>query len=234
VQNRPKNPAATALGASLLFAGLRGVERGKSHGKVAPMVGLRFAARLGLALTLAIPLSMTVACGGSQKEVKSIPKPGDMPEGGEWTGVFFSPTYGHLHLVKEGGTISGKWRNTAGDKWGEMHGEVVGDIFRFEWRETKIGMVGPSATTSGRGYFKYTRPPGELVNDEIKGEWGLGNEQTGVSWSAVRQRNMKPDPNSVVPDEVEAPKGDTGGGWDEGKKKPGKATDKGGGGDEWQ
>lgn len=191
------------------------------------MLRSRFAFRLGLVALLLAPASTTVvACGGSQKEVKTVPKPGDMPEGGEWTGVYFSPTYGHLHLVKEGGAISGKWRNAAGDKWGEMHGEVVGNLFKFEWRETKIGMVGPSATTNGKGYFQYVHPPGEIVNDEIRGEWGLGNSFTGVSWTAVRQRNMKPDPDSVVPDEVETPKGDQGGGWDEPKKKPGSKDDK--------
>lgn len=199
------------------------------------MLRSRLVVRLGLvALLLAPAASTVVACGGAQKEVKTVPKPGDMPEGGEWTGVYFSPTYGHLHLVKEGGAISGKWRNASGDKWGEMHGEVVGNLFKFEWRETKVGMVGPSATTNGKGYFQYVKPPGENVNDEIKGEWGLGNAWTGVSWSAVRQRNQKPDPDSVVPDEVEMPKGEQGGGWDEPKKKKsggGKGDDKSS--DEW-
>src|SRR4029079_17017404 len=159
----------------------------------------------------------------SQKNVVVIPKPGDMPEGGDWTGVFFSPTYGHLHLIQQGSVLSGKWRTVNGDKWGEMHGEVTGNLFRYEWKETKIGMVGPSAVTTGRGYFQYKRPPGELVNDEIHGQWGLSNEQTGVTWDAVKQRNAKPDPDSVIPDETQKLEG---GGWDGEKKKPG-----GGGGD---
>lgn len=139
-----------------------------------------------------------------------------MPPDGDWTGVFFSPTYGNLHLVKQGASLGGKWRTAAGDKWGEMHGEAVGNLFHFEWAETKIGMVGPSAKTTGRGYFVYTRPPGDNVDDEIKGEWGLGSEQTGVAWTAVKQRNAKPDPDSVVPDETQKLEG---GGWDEDKKK---------------
>jgi hypothetical protein len=181
------------------------------------MVGTRGIARLSVLACLTLPLAGTVACGGAPKgDAHSIPKAGDMPEGGDWTGVYFSPTYGHLHLVKEGASISGKWRNAAGDKWGEMHGEAAGNIFHYEWSETKIGMVGPSAKTTGRGYFKYSRPPGENVNDEIHGEWGLGTEQTGVTWDAVKQRNVKPDPNSVMPDETQKVEG---GGWDDEKKK---------------
>jgi hypothetical protein len=154
-------------------------------------------ARIGLVAILAASVPVVVACGGGGKEAS--------------------------HLVKEGATVSGKWRNAAGDKWGEMSGEATGNLFLFEWKETKIGMVGPSATTNGRGYFVYTRPPGNNVNDEIKGEWGLGSERTGVSWSAVKQRNMRPDPNSVMPDETQKLEG---GGWDESNKKK-----SGGGGD---
>jgi hypothetical protein len=180
------------------------------------MIGFRKITRLGLVLSLIAPAPGVVACGGSQKSAQSVPKPGDMPEGGEWTGVYFSPTYGHLHLVKDGSALSGKWRTAAGDKWGQMSGEVTGNLYKFEWQETKIGMVGPSATTSGHGFFVYSRPPGDNVNDEIKGQWGLGGEYTGVEWDAVKQRNMVPDPNSVMPDETQKVEGSN---WDEPKKK---------------
>jgi hypothetical protein len=64
------------------------------------------------------------------------------------------------------------------------------------------------------------------VNDELKGEWGLGTEYTGVSWTAVKQRNVTPDPNSVMPDETQKAEG---GGWDESKKKSGGSSESGGG-----
>jgi hypothetical protein len=189
----------------------------ETRGKVLAMLGDRRMVRFGLVVCLCLPLGGAVACGGGgAKTAHAVPKAGDMPEGGEWTGVYFSPTYGYLHLVKEGSSLSGKWRTAAGDKWGEMHGEVAGDLFNFEWRETRIGMVGPSATATGRGYFKYVHPPGQLVNDEIDGEWGLGTDTGGVTWTAVKQRNMKPDPDSVVPDETQKVEG---GEWDEKKKK---------------
>jgi hypothetical protein len=192
------------------------------------MLGSRAITRIGFLAALVLPLPGVIACGGSSKPpAHALPKAGDMPDGGEWTGVYYSPTYGHLHLVKEGASLSGKWRTAAGDKWGEMAGEATGNLFHFEWKETKIGMVGPMATTTGRGYFQYVRPPGGNVEDEIRGEYGLGTDQTGVPWTAVKQRNAKPDPKSVMPDETQKVEG---GGWDDEKKKShggGKSDEKG-------
>ncbi|HVW26809.1 MAG TPA: hypothetical protein VHC69_15680 [Polyangiaceae bacterium] len=188
------------------------------------MLVARTFARFGLLAALtSIPFA--VGCGGSQKEVKVIPKPGDMPEGAEWTGVYYSPTYGNLHIVKEGSAVSGAWRNAAGDKWGQLHGDVTGNMLHYEWEETTIGMVGPSAKKTGRGYFQYVRPKGDNVNDEIHGEWGLGQEQTGVVWTAIKQRNAKPDLKSVVPDEAEK-QGEGNSNWDEPKKSGGGGDDK--------
>ena len=172
--------------------------------------------RFGLLVALVAPVPFVTACGGSEPEAKVLPKAGDMPDGADWSGVYFSPTYGNLHLVKEGSAVSGKWRTAAGDKWGAIHGEVTGNLLHYEWEETTIGMVGPSAKKTGRGYFQYVRPKGDMVNDEIRGEWGLGQQTTGVTWTAVKQKNAKPDPDSVVPDETQKLES---GGWDDEKKK---------------
>lgn len=186
---------------------------------------------LGLIVALGAGSALSVGCGGSKQEgAHVVPKPGDMPEGGDWTGVYYSPLYGNLHLLKEGSNVSGAWRTAAGDKWGEMHGEANGDIFKFEWKETTIGMVGPSATKTGRGYFKYTRPPGDNVNDEIKGEWGLKAEETGLPWTAVKQRNQNPDLKSVMPDETQKVEGTN---WDESKHGGGGGEEKKKG-DDWE
>jgi hypothetical protein len=174
----------------------------------------RAVANTGLVLTLAMPLAcFAVGCGGSGQEAKHAEvKPGEMPAGGDWSGVYYSPTYGTLHLVKEGASVSGKWRTTSGDKWGELHGEVDGDLLKYEWKETTIGMVGPTATKTGKGYFKYVVPSDPNGEHEIKGEWGLGGSDVGNPWSAIKQRNQRPDPDSVVPDETQKVQGE---GWDE-------------------
>jgi hypothetical protein len=183
------------------------------------MLQRRAIVRWTLALALVAPLPCTVACGGSKTDVKHAKvKAGDMPAGGEWTGVYYSPTFGYLHLVKEGGRASGKWRTAAGDKWGELAGEVNGDLLKYEWKEHTIGMIGPTATSTGKGYFKYVAPPGENVEHEIHGEWGLGASEAGSPWKAIKQRNQKPDPASVMPDETQ--RVETGAGWDQSKPKP--------------
>jgi len=132
-----------------------------------------------ISVALAAPIAIgSAACGGQQPTKVATVKAADMPEGGEWTGVFYDQTNGYLHLVKEGDTVSGKWRTTAGDAWGELSGKVTGNLLKYEWKEHRIGMVGPSATRTGRGYFSYTEPkPGEA--HEINGEFGLGMDETG-------------------------------------------------------
>lgn len=147
-------------------------------------------------------LALPVACKPPPPTTANV-KAGDLPEGGDWSGVFYSPLYGYLHLVKEADIVSGKWRTTNGDKWGELSGTVTGDLLKYKWVEHRIGMIGPGSTTEGHGYFKYLVPPGENENHEIKGEWGLEKSEIGNRWEAVRQRNMLPDPNSVSPDETE-------------------------------
>jgi len=166
--------------------------------------------RIALFLGLALSASTVVGCK-SQPEVKSadhIPQ-GQMPEGGEWAGVYYNQNLGFLHLTETGGAIVGAWRTTAGDKWGELHGEAKGDLLRYTWTERKIGVVGPSATSEGKGYFKYTLGK-EGEAHELEGEWGLGENEIGHSWDCIKQTNQEPDPKSVRPNEMESRVGATG------------------------
>jgi hypothetical protein len=168
-------------------------------------------------LALALPCATLVACHG--KSANSADKVShEMPEGAEWKGVYYSQIYGNLHLVDDGGELKGAWRTAAGEAWGEMHGKADGALFKYDWVEHKIGMVGPSADRKGKGYFVYTRvrKEGSRDPDEIHGQWGLGENSTGNKWDAIKQVNVEPDLKSVTPDEVERGPAITGGGWDEG------------------
>jgi hypothetical protein len=180
------------------------------------MLGRRsFQVSIMLALACASAPAL-VGCGPSQPEVKKAElKPGSMPEGGEWQGVYYSTVYGYLHLLSDGKTATGAWRTAAGDAWGELAGEVQGDILRYQWTERKIGAVGADATKKGHGYFRYTIPNPDEPH-KIAGEWGLGESDAGNSWEAVKQVRMEPKPETVRPDEVE---GRTNvGGWDDDEK----------------
>jgi hypothetical protein len=171
--------------------------------------------RSGFLAVVVLPLALgALACGGGKEVKHATVKPGEMPSGGEWQGVYFSPLYGYLHIVADGKSVNGGWRTAAGDAFGEMHGETDGNLLKYEWKERRIGAVGADAVKTGKGYFVY-RIPREGEAHEIKGEWGLGEDEAGNTWEAVKQKNMPPDLKAVQPDEYEGRV--SGGGWDDGE-----------------
>lgn len=138
------------------------------------------------------------ACNGGGSEPKTANlTPADMPEGADWTGKYFDQIYGNFHLIQDGKAVNGKWERPQKDRWGDIHGEVTGNIFRFEWTEYTRGAVGTNAAKSGRGYFVYKRPEGANVDDVIDGEMGRGKDEVGDKVNAIKQRNEKADPDSI-------------------------------------
>ena len=181
--------------------------------------------KLSLLSALVFPSALSLTACGNGSEVKhATVKAGEMPAGGEWQGVFYSPVYGYLHVLADGKTVQGAWRTGGGDAYGELQGEVDGNLMKYTWTQHKIGMVGAEANSSGKGYFVYTIPK-EGESHKISGEWGLGDSDAGNTWEAVKQTNMQPNLDSVKPDEIEG-KVNNAGGWDDDNKGGG---DKGGG-----
>lgn len=138
------------------------------------------------------PAALGCGAGGSAKSAKI--EPGDMPDGAEWTGVYFSELYGYLHLVQEGDQVNGKWERPVKDKWGKLNGKVTGNVLRFEWTEYKTGLVGPNSQATGKGYFKYSKPDNF---ERIDGEIGFGQDEVGQAWDAIKQERMNPDLASI-------------------------------------
>lgn len=134
--------------------------------------------------------------GGGAPKLATV-TPGDMPEGADWTGKYFDQIYGYFHMVQEGKTVSGKWERPQKDRWGEMHGEATGNVLKFTWTEYTKGAVGQNAQKTGRGYFVYKRPTGENVDDVIDGELGRNQDEVGDKVNCVKQRNEKPDLESI-------------------------------------
>lgn len=143
-------------------------------------------------------LALLGACGGQAPQAKvANVQPQELPPGATWDGVYFNELYGMLHLVHTGSSIQGKWKRTDGSAWGEMAGDVKGNVLRFDWAEHKEGFVGPAATSRGKGYFVYKRPEGENVDDRLEGEWGFGEDETGNPWKCIKQRNKAADLKSI-------------------------------------
>ena len=174
-----------------------------------------------MAALVIAPLTLgATGCGEATAAKSATVTPGDMPSGADWTGVYFSQLYGYLHLVQDGNTVSGKWIRPTQDRWGEVHGTATGDVIHFTWTEHTIGAVGPNSKKTGKGYFKYKRPPGDNVDDNVVGEIGRNEDETGEAWDAVKQRNIKPDLGSIGG----SGSGDLGGGdWDGDNKEKGTA-----------
>ncbi len=165
---------------------------------------------------LVTPLAGCDGPGGKVANVQS----GDMPSGAKWDGVYFNELYGHLHLKTTGGShAKGRWQRPQKDRWGDIEGDITGDVLHFTWTEYTTGLVGPNAKKSGKGYFKYKRPAGDNVDDTIVGEKGPGEDEVGDPWDAVKQRRMDPHPESIGG----TGSGDIGGGdWDSESKEKGK------------
>jgi hypothetical protein len=145
------------------------------------------------AAVVAVPL--LVGCGSDSEPKTAKVTSGPMPEGEQWQGVYFHPVYGHLHLVEEGSNVVGRWKRTDHSHWGELSGTIAGNVFHYQWKEHKIGMVGAASTTKGKGYFVYkvnTEGIGEL-----HGQFGLNDSEIGSDWKSVKQLRMPPDLKSI-------------------------------------
>lgn len=153
---------------------------------VRPFVLATFTALTALAVT---------GCGGGQDTKAANVKSGPMPEGESWTGVYFHPVFGYLHLQEEGSNVVGRWKRTDHTFWGELSGTASGNVFHYTWKEHKIGMIGASATTNGKGYFVYKVNKENI--GELDGEYGLKDAETGSTWKAIKQVRMPPDVKSI-------------------------------------
>lgn len=160
------------------------------------MIALRsFATVVSLVLATASVDAFVVGCSGGASAKTASVKPGPMPEDETWTGVYYHPVFGYLHMQEEGAAVVGRWKRTDHSKWGELSGTRTGNVLHFAWKEHQVGMVGASATTHGKGYFVYK------VNDEkigvLTGRYGLGDEESEGDWNCVKQLRMPPDIKSI-------------------------------------
>ena len=148
------------------------------------------------ALVLLTTASLAASGCGDGKEAKSAKvASGPMPEGETWTGVYFHPVYGYLHLQEEGANVVGRWKRADQSKWGELSGTKAGNVAHYTWKEHTVGMVGASATTHGKGYFQYKMDKED--RPVLDGQFGLNDDETGSDWHNVKQARMPVDLKSI-------------------------------------
>ncbi len=121
------------------------------------------------------------------------------PRAETWAGQYFHPVYGTLHLVEQDNNVIGKWQRTDKSAWGQLSGTKVGNVLHFQWTEHKYGLVGPSASITGKGYFVYKIGADSIP--ALHGEYGLDSDETGSTWDCVKQMMGKqpipPDPTRL-------------------------------------
>lgn len=113
-----------------------------------------------------------------------------MPPEGSFTGVYFSPQYGEMHMIQNGSSVIGEYKKD--ERSGKIQGDADGNLMRFEWTENRAMVSNRPTVTRGRGYFRYSINP---TNDEhqIDGEWGLDENETGGGpWTAVKSKRRQP------------------------------------------
>jgi hypothetical protein len=130
-----------------------------------------------------------------------------MPENGTFTGVYFSPQYGEMHMVQNGNAVVGKYKQD--EREGQIQGEVNGDLMRFEWTVYKAMVSNRPQITRGHGYFRYMV---DASNGDhlLKGRWGLNDDDTnGGEWSGYKAKTRQPDLEHFAND-IPTNGGDTG------------------------
>lgn len=145
---------------------------------------------LTIQLLALLTLVLGGGCGGGAGKAAPIHAK-SMPEGGNFTGVWFSPQYGEMHLRQDGSTAIGRY--TKDERAGRLQGSVEGDIMRFEWTEQREMIVGRPVQTKGHGYFRIIRDDAEETW-KLVGEWGHdASERGGGPWNAVKSKTRKPE-----------------------------------------
>lgn len=130
---------------------------------------------------------LLVACGGSVPALKA----GPMPDGGDFTGVWFSQQYGEMHMIQEGSSVHGRYE--LDQRTGKINGDANGDLLRFEWEEQKSMVSNRPNITKGHGYFRYT-VNADTGEHRIEGRWGLdADDRNGGDWTAYKMRNREPE-----------------------------------------
>lgn len=158
-------------------------------------MSLRLLRSAAIAVLVSASSLALAACGDGKETKHAKVASGPMPEGETWTGVYFHPVYGYLHLVEEGSNVVGRWKRADQSKWGELSGTKGGNVLHYTWKEHTIGMIGASATTHGKGYFQYKMDKED--RPILDGQFGLNEDEVGSDWHNVKQARMAPDLKSI-------------------------------------
>jgi hypothetical protein len=148
------------------------------------MIADSFTRRLLLSFLVMLTFgAMAASCAGQ----KAVPQAQPMPAGKNFTGVWYSPQFEHMHLRQTGDKVSGIYTYKTG---GRIEGEVDGNILVFDWIEPG-NKESAQRTMKGRGYLQLNEGADKTTLD---GEWGYNDKVTGAGpWKAEWVRKLEPE-----------------------------------------
>src|SRR4051812_35464923 len=94
-------------------------------GKLPPAMNLGHSLRRALFVTAFSFAAIGIAgCADNGEPKTAKVHSGPMPEGETWTGVYFHPVFGYLHMQEEGSNVIARWKRTDHSHWGELSGTI--------------------------------------------------------------------------------------------------------------
>jgi hypothetical protein len=143
---------------------------------------LRIGRRMVVGALVCGLVALAAGCGTSVSS--EIPAQGPMPEGGRFSGVWYSPQFEQMFLRQVGEDVRGVFEHGYG---GTLEGKIQGDLLVFKWIEPGDRNTA-TRTQKGQGYFKLVQGENGW---ELKGKWGYDESASnGGLWGAERIRDM--------------------------------------------
>lgn len=146
---------------------------------------------------------VSVGCGTGGDAKSANIQPGNMPDGESWTGVYYHPVFGYLHLVEQDTNVIGKWLRTDKGASGQLSGTKQGNVLHFQWSEHPCGGAAGLHTAKGKGVFVFKA--GKEGIAELDGMYGLDDAEVGSDWHCVKQQRQDPELASAQCPAGEAP-----------------------------
>jgi hypothetical protein len=140
------------------------------------------------ALAVGVLVVFLTACAAKQV----MPEAQSMPAGKDFSGVWYSPQFEHMHLQQKGDTVAGIYTYKNG---GRIVGEIEGNLLRFEWVEPGDKQKA-QRTMRGHGYLQLSTEGDEVLLD---GQWGYEENVTGGGpWRAEYVRPLDPEIDALT------------------------------------
>lgn len=124
---------------------------------------------------------------GCKSGGSAVPRSQPLPAGKDFSGVWYSEQFEHMHLKQSGNRVVGIYTYKNG---GRIEGTADGNILRFQWTEPG-DREAAIRSQSGKGYFRLAQQGDEVM---LEGEWGYEDKRTGGGpWTAEYIRPLKPE-----------------------------------------